>query len=67
MRDAGCKPDKELPNPRAIRLINRQARAFQDIGGSPWLQDLLNLKLRRQNAEVKTNALTSSSRHPRSR
>jgi hypothetical protein len=62
MPGAGRKPDKEPTKPRAIRLTDRQARAFQDLGGSPWLQGLLNLKLRRQDAEVKTNALTSGIR-----
>jgi hypothetical protein len=50
---AGRKPDKEPTKPRGIRLTDRQSRAFQDLGGSPWLQGLLNLELHRQDAEAK--------------
>lgn len=53
---AGRKPNKEATKPRAVRLTDRQVQAFQDLGGSPWLQGLLNLELRRQDAEAKANA-----------
>ena len=48
MPGAGRKPDRELTKPRAIRLTDRQAQAYQDLGGSPWLQGILNLEIRRQ-------------------
>lgn len=48
MPGAGRKPDKELAKPRGIRLTDRQAQAYKDLGGSPWLQGLLNLEIRRQ-------------------
>jgi hypothetical protein len=48
MPGAGRKPDRQLTKPRAIRLTDRQAQAYQDLGGSPWLQGILNLEIRKQ-------------------
>jgi len=45
---AGRKPDAEPTKPRAIRLTDRQNAAYVALGGSPWLQGLLNLEIRRQ-------------------
>ena len=50
MPGAGRKPYTEPTKPRAIRLTNRQAVAYVSLGGSPWLQGLLNLEIRRQEA-----------------
>ena len=47
---AGRKPDAEPKKPRAVRLSDRQAEAFQSLGGVGWLQGLLNLEIRRQAA-----------------
>ena len=51
MLGAGRKPDREPAKPRVIRLTDQQAQTFQNQGGSPWLQGLLNLELRRQKDE----------------
>ena len=48
MPGAGRKPDLEPKKPRAIRLSDRQAAAFQALGGVGWLQGLLNLEIQRQ-------------------
>jgi len=48
---AGRKPDAEPKKPRAVRLSDSQAAAFQSLGGSPWLQGLLNLEIQRQQKE----------------
>ena len=50
---AGRKPDKEPTKPRGVRLTDRQNDEFQAAGGSPWLQGLLNLRIRnRENREA---------------
>lgn len=45
---AGRKPDKEPTKPRAVRLTDRQNEMLQSKGGSPYIQGLLNLEIRRQ-------------------
>lgn len=47
---AGRKPDPEPKKPRAVRLSDRQAKAFQSLGGVAWLQGQCNLEIRRQEA-----------------
>lgn len=47
MPGAGRKPDAEPKKPRAVRLSDRQAVAFQEMGGTPWLQGQCNLWLQR--------------------
>lgn len=51
MPGAGRKPDKEPTKPRGIRLTDAQNQAYQDLGGSPWLQGQLNLEIRRHKSE----------------
>ncbi len=51
MPGAGRKPDPEPKKPRAIRLSDKQAKAFQALGGVAWLQGLCNLEIRRQESE----------------
>ena len=41
---AGRKPDAEPKKPRAVRLSDRQAAAFQSLGGVGWLQGQCNLE-----------------------
>ena len=48
MPGAGRKPNAEPTKPRAIRLTDRQNAAYVALGGSPWLQGLLNLEIQRQ-------------------
>lgn len=54
MPGAGRKPDPEPMKPRAVRMTDRQAEVFQDMGGSPWFRGLINLEIRRREAEQKT-------------
>jgi hypothetical protein len=48
---AGRKPDRQATKPRAIRLTDSQNAAYVALGGSPWLQGLLNLEIQRQQKE----------------
>lgn len=48
---AGRKPDPKPSKPRGVRLTDEQNAMFQELGGSPWLQGMLNLEIRRQEAE----------------
>lgn len=49
---AGRKPDADPKKPRAVRLSDKQAVAFQALGGAAWLQGQCNLEIRRQEAAI---------------
>ena len=44
---AGRKPDAEPKKRVALLLTEAQHTEFKRLGGSPWLQGLLNLEIRR--------------------
>ena len=44
---AGRKPDKDPTKAGALKLTKTQHAMFKALGGSPWLQGLLNLEIRR--------------------
>ena len=48
MPGAGRKPNAIPTKPRLIRLTDEQHAMHLALGGSPWLQGLLNLEIRRQ-------------------
>jgi len=48
---AGRKPDPIPTQQFGIKLTVDQHKAFQALGGSPWLQGLLNLEIRRREGE----------------
>lgn len=54
MPGAGRKPDAEPKKPRAVRLSDKQAAAFQALGGAAWLQGQCNLEIRRKAASCTT-------------
>jgi len=47
---AGRKPLDDPTKRHVIRLTESQSRMFKELGGSPWLQGYLNLKLREKEA-----------------
>lgn len=60
MPGAGRKPDPEPMKPRAVRMTDHQAEVFQDMGGSPWFRGLINLEIRRREAEQKARDKTDA-------
>jgi hypothetical protein len=48
MPGAGRKPDPVKTKSVALKLTPDQHTMFKALGGSPWLQGLLNLEIRRQ-------------------
>lgn len=46
--NAGRKPNATPTEPRLVRLTDDQHAMMKALGGSPWLQGLLNLEIRRQ-------------------
>jgi hypothetical protein len=48
MPGAGRKPDKDPTQAVEFRLTETQRKTAKALGGSPWLQGLLNLEIQRQ-------------------
>lgn len=48
MPGAGRKPDPVPTKEYAMRLTENQHGIFKALGGSPWLQGLLNLEIRKR-------------------
>ena len=49
MPGAGRKPNPVATKPIEIRLTPDQHTMMKGLGGSPWLQGLLNLEIQKQN------------------
>jgi len=50
MPGAGRKPNAIPTEPRLVRLTDDQHAMFKALGGSPWLQGLLNLEIQQLSA-----------------
>ena len=59
MPGAGRKPDLVATKAIEIRLTPDQHTMMKALGGSPWLQGLLNLEIARQALQLKPDGGTA--------